>query len=117
MANIFDPEVLQSGFREISYFYLASLGKLPAKFAPNFDGIFFLHGLRPPPPKKKTHAQNSRPSLSAFSLFTFSNPKCFHAEFLLTGRPKIWRNIVLISEVVQEPLPLKPGFLVKNRSF
>ena len=38
------------------------------------------------PPKKKNHAQNSRPELSAsLSNFTLLNPKCIQGDFLLTG--------------------------------
>ena len=55
----------------------------------NFDSEFFglvFPGFQATP---KTHAQNSRPELSAFlSNFTFLNPKFIHGDFLLTGETK-----------------------------
>ena len=66
-------------------------GKLPAisqrilvaNFSRNFFGLVF-PGFQAPP-----KIQNSRPKSSAFFFnFTFSNPKCFHGDFLLTDETK-----------------------------
>ena len=74
-----EPEVLQSGFG--------------VTFSAQFSALFF-PGLQAP---QKIHTQNSRPELSAFlSNFTFSNPKLFHADFLLM-RPK---DLPLLIEII-----------------
>ena len=77
---------MQSGLGVNFLFWPGELGKWPANFSANVDGEFSreIFGFVFPgfqvPPKK------SRPELSAFlSNFTFSNPKFFHADFLLTA--------------------------------
>ena len=53
------------------------VGRIPA----NYMALFF---------QSFTPRKSSLPNLSAFlSNFTFSNPKCSHADFLLTGETKI----------------------------
>ena len=89
------PEVLQSGFGvNILFLVWRIFGKLPADFSANFSSDFLLELLSLVSPRlqgpQKIHAQNSRPKLSTFlSNFTLLNPKCSHADFLLTRATKI----------------------------
>ena len=72
-------EILWENYRRISQ------RMLMANFFHRSFGLV-LPGLQAP-------HKNSRPKSSAFlSNFTFSNPKCFHADFLLTGETKIYPN-------------------------
>ena len=83
-----DPEILQSGFGvnflswscEIRGEFVSEF--LMANFSRKFFGLVFPVFRPPPPPEKQIHAQKSPAFLSRF---TFSNPKCFHGDFLLTG--------------------------------
>ena len=111
---------MQSGFRVNVLFWSGeclencwriSQRILMANLIANFSALFF-KGFRPP---QKIHAQNSRPELSAFiSNFTFLNPKFIHGKFLLTGETNIFDTERFGSEVIQEPLPLRPRILVKK---
>ena len=86
------PVVMQRGFGVTFLFWPSEFEEncrwiSQRNLMANFDGEFF--GLVFPGfhahPKKKIHAQNSRPELSAFlSNFTFLNPKFIHGDFLLT---------------------------------
>ena len=93
--QVFEPEVLQSGFGVIFYFGLPNFRTIAGDFLSEvrwrtvseyFSALFF-EGFRRP---KEIHALNSRPNLSAFlSIFTFSSPKCFTPIFCLRGRPNL----------------------------
>ena len=75
------------------------LGKWPVNFSATFDGelfpqifqpCFFFLGFRPPPSKKKNHAQNSRPKIVGIPLkLHFLEPFFFTPIFCLRGRSRI----------------------------
>ena len=70
-----DPEVLQSGFGANLKFGMANFRKIARKILSEFlpDNFLanvlalFLQGFRPPPPQKKSHAQNCRQSLNEWA--------------------------------------------------
>ena len=68
------------------------LGKSPANFSANLDGDFsanfsalFLQGFRPPP-KKNSHAQNSRPKSYTFSPIFCLRGRTTYPRLLLSLR-------------------------------
>ena len=99
----------------IFYVGPANLRKLPANLSASFDGDFYPQIYRlcvfrtSGPPKKftpKIHAQKSSAFLS--NNFTFSNPKLFHGDFLLTGESKtclLWCDLWVLQRYHTRPLP------------
>ena len=90
----FLTQILSPRFcREDLFFWPSEFWEIAGEFFVNFDGEFIsanfpaLFFFREFKFSTKNSAQNSRPELSAFlSNFIFSNPKCFHADFLLTNK-------------------------------